>query len=70
MDDLTTRTKVRSVFKCKKGHLIPGSEILKHGKMECPIDYTEIDEDVTFTEEGRFYHALTRGDLSPTEGSV
>lgn len=61
--DYSTKTKVKTVFRCESGHLIAGIVILKEAQgYICPYCRTKI-EDVTDTQEGKEYYAFTRTDL-------
>lgn len=63
MSNYTTTTKIRTVFKCKTGHLVAGIVILKAGEgYICPYCGTDI-RDVTKEEDGQSYFQLTRSDL-------
>lgn len=59
----STRTKVRTVFRCESGHLIAGIVILKESQgYICPYCRKCI-EDVTETKEGKDYYEIGRPDL-------
>lgn len=67
MDNLTTRTKIITVYGCTGTvfHVISGIALLKHGMgYRCPYCGTEV-YDISDTDVGRSYLAFARVDLNP-----